>query len=105
MSLLVTLLTTALYLFPIALLVWVRWSPEQPGAQIATLLPAAVAADLLSMLLLARGLQLDLAIVVSRCLWALAALGIAVRRWRRRSPGSAGSRPAPTTIAILGSAA
>ena len=100
MSVPLNLLTTALYLFPIALLVWVRWSRDQPIAQIATLLPAAVAADLLVILLLARGLQLDAAIVLSRCLWGLAAALLVVRHLRRRLVRTAAAG-APTRAMIL----
>ena len=107
MSVPLNLLTTALYLFPIALLVWVRWSRDQPIAQIATLLPAAVAADLLVILLLARGLQLDAAIVLSRCLWGLAAALLVVRHLRRRlvRTAAAAARPTRTTILVLSCAA
>ncbi len=64
-----------------------RWSREQPVDQLATHIPAAVAADLLVILLLARWVQLDIAIVSSRLGWALVAAWLAVRRVRRpRAP-------------------
>jgi hypothetical protein len=80
-----SLIATALYLLPVVALVMARWSREQPLSQLAVHIPCGVASDLLVISLLARWVQLDVAIVSSRVGWALAAGWFAFRRIRGRA--------------------
>src|SRR5882757_7680371 len=73
----------ALYLAPLIAFAVLRFSRERPAWVIALDLPFAVSLDLLGVLLLTRIVTLEVAVLVSRPLWAILLTASAIRRRRR----------------------
>jgi hypothetical protein len=66
-----SLLSAALYLLPVFTLLWLRASRSRPTTEIAVVIPAAVAIDLLGIMVLTRLVRLDAAVLLSRAVWVL----------------------------------
>src|SRR5690242_2562119 len=79
-----SLLASALYLLPVAAVVAVRGGRAGPRGSLGADVACAVAMDLLVILLLARVMLLDQAVLLSRALWAAGAAVVAVLQWRER---------------------
>lgn len=91
-----------IYLFPVALVVWLASSRDRTLGQLAIAIPTAVAADLVGTLLLCRVFRLEVAAAVCRALWALGGALWLTRRLRPR--GLVPARPIALdrrTIAVL----
>jgi len=80
--------SVAIYLIPLAAVLWLTARRDRPLGELATFIPATVAIDLLSVMLLCRVMRLELAAAVSRVLW----VGGAV--WFDRRLRRLGRRPA-----------
>src|SRR5216117_3882389 len=78
-----SLFAAAIFLIPIVGLLVVRGRREQPLWELATSIPAAVAVDLLSVLLLCRLMTLETAAIVSRGLWFVGLAAVWARRVRQ----------------------
>jgi hypothetical protein len=79
-----TLLASAIYLLPVVLVLGLRSREGEDRSlwELAGDLPAAVAADLLLVLLLSRVMILEWAAIVSRALWIAGAAAVIARRAR-----------------------
>ena len=78
-----SLIAAAVFLIPVAGLLLVRGRREQSLWELATTIPAAVAFDLVGVLLLCRLMTLETAAIVSRGLWLVGLGAVWVRRVRR----------------------
>jgi len=86
------IVSTAVYLIPVALVV-ILWARREARLdELAVLIPAAVAVDLLLVMLLCRVMRLEWAAIASRVLW-VAGAGLYFDR-RLRRPGIRPARPA-----------
>jgi hypothetical protein len=81
-----TLLAAVLYLLPIAAVIALRDRDDRSIWEIAADIPAAVAADLLLVLLLSRFMILETAALVSRGIWIAATTAVVALRRRRGHP-------------------
>src|SRR5580658_6186090 len=88
------LLAIVLWLLPVVILQVVRAHRYRPLWAVALDVPFAVALDLLSVMLLARFVRLEVAILLSRPAWLIGGAAVLVRRWRR-------SRELPEWPAVL----
>jgi hypothetical protein len=102
LSLVASLVSAALYLLPVAVLVLVWWARAQPIDQLAVHVPAAVAVDLVGIMLLARWFQLDVAVVISRAGWALGLGFLVMQRVRARAPLGRWPRAETSVMAVAG---
>lgn len=66
-----TLLASLLYLVPVAVLVFARTKSPKGALDVALAIPTAVALDLLTLLLLARVVSFERAVLLSRPLWVI----------------------------------
>jgi len=86
------IVSTAVYLIPVALVV-ILWARREARLdELAALIPATVAVDLLLVMLLCRVMRLEWAAIASRVLW-VAGAGLYFDR-RLRRPGIRPARPA-----------
>jgi len=86
------IVSTAVYLIPVALVV-ILWARREARLdELAVLIPAAVAVDLLLVMLLCRVMRLEWAAIASRVLWVAGAAAYFDLRLRR--PGIRPARPA-----------
>ena len=67
------LASVAIYLLPVAVVLALHTRRERPLDELAALIPATVAIDLLAVLLLCRIMRLELAAFVGRALWMVSA--------------------------------
>jgi hypothetical protein len=81
---LTTLVAAAIYLLPIVLFTALRCRKGSSLWQLATDIPLAIAVDLLSVMLLARFMRLELASLTSRVLWVVGLVAWAVWRAKKR---------------------
>ena len=86
------IVSTAVYLIPVALVVLLWARRESRLDELAALIPATVAVDLLLVMLLCRLMRLEWAAIVSRVVWVAGAVLWFDRRLRR--PGIRPARPA-----------
>jgi hypothetical protein len=100
------LLASVLYLLP-TVVVAAAARPRRAHGDLAVTVSAAVAADLLLILLLARLVPVDVAALLSRALWAAAGVALLVARRLSRGPAAEDARPRPdrARTVVLGAAA
>ena len=84
-----SLVAVSLYLLPVAVMLAVRSASGRAPNLLAVDLPCVVALDLLGILVLARFMRLDAAVLTSRALWGGAALSMAGLHALRRLPRGA----------------
>jgi hypothetical protein len=95
-------LSVSLYLLPILLYVVARLAPGRPMAVVALDIPSGVAVDLISILLIARFVTLETAVLVSRSVWLVLAPFILSRRRTAIGSWIKSSNPRAWAIAAAG---